>query len=36
MINRLFDTGRRCGMEMNVEKIKMMRIARQPSSIVLY
>jgi hypothetical protein len=30
MIDRLIENGRRYGMEMNVEKTKMMRISRQP------
>jgi hypothetical protein len=30
MIERLFEIGRCCGMEMNVEKTKVMRISRQP------
>jgi hypothetical protein len=33
MIDRLIETGRRYGMEMNVEKTKVMRISRQPSPI---
>jgi hypothetical protein len=32
-INRLIEIGRRYGMEMNVEKTKVMRISRQPSPI---
>jgi hypothetical protein len=28
MISRLIEIGRRCGMEMNVEKTKVMRISR--------
>jgi hypothetical protein len=31
MIDRLIEIGRRYGMEMNVEKTKVMRISRQPS-----
>jgi hypothetical protein len=31
MVDRLIEIGRRCGMEMNVEKSKVMRISRQPS-----
>jgi hypothetical protein len=33
MIDRLIEIGRRYGMEMNVEKTKVMRISRQPSRI---
>jgi hypothetical protein len=33
MIDRLIEIGRRSGMEMNVEKTKVMRISRQPSPI---
>jgi hypothetical protein len=33
MINRLIEIGRRYGMEMNVEKTKVLRISRQPSPI---
>jgi hypothetical protein len=33
MIDRLTEIGRRYGMEKNVEKIKVMRISRQPSPI---
>ena len=33
MIDRLFGIGRCYGMEMNVEKTKVIRISRQPSSI---
>jgi hypothetical protein len=33
MIDRLIETGRRYGMEMNVERIKVLRISRQPSPI---
>jgi len=33
MIDRLFEIGRCYGMEMYVEKTKVMRILRQPSSI---
>jgi hypothetical protein len=31
MVDRLIETGKRYGMEMNVEKTKVMRISRQPS-----
>jgi hypothetical protein len=31
VIDRLIEIGRRYGMEMNVEKTKVMRISRQPS-----
>jgi len=31
MIDKLIEIGRRYGMEMNVEKTKVMRISRQPS-----
>ena len=30
MIDKLIETGTYCGMEMNVEKTKVMRISRQP------
>ena len=30
MIDRLIETGRRCGIEMNVEKTTVMGISRQP------
>ena len=30
MIDKLIETGRYYGMEINVEKIKLMRISRQP------
>jgi hypothetical protein len=33
MVDRLIETGRRYGMEMNVEKTKVMRISRQPYPI---
>jgi len=33
MIDRLIDTGRCCGMEMNVKKTKVKGISRQPSSL---
>jgi hypothetical protein len=33
MIDRLTETGRRYGMEINVERTKVMRISRQPSPI---
>jgi hypothetical protein len=33
MIGRLTEIGRRYGMEMNVEKTKVMRISRQPSPV---
>jgi hypothetical protein len=32
-IDRLTEIGRRYGMEMNVERTKVMRISRQPSPI---
>jgi hypothetical protein len=35
VIDKLIEIGRFCGMEMNVEKTKVMRIARQPSPIKL-
>ena len=35
MIDKLIETGRYCGMEMNVEKTKVMRISRQPSQITI-
>jgi hypothetical protein len=31
MVDRLIEIGRHYGMEMNVEKTKVMRISRQPS-----
>jgi hypothetical protein len=31
MVDRLIEIGRRYGMEMNVEKTKVMKISRQPS-----
>jgi len=33
MIDRLTENGRCYGMEMNVEKTKVMRISRQPSPV---
>jgi hypothetical protein len=30
MLDRLIETGRSCGMEMNVEKTKLMRTSREP------
>jgi hypothetical protein len=33
VLDRLIETGRRYGMEMNVEETKVMRISRQPSPI---
>jgi len=33
VIDRLLEMGRCCGMEMNVEKIKVMRISKQPAPI---
>ena len=30
MFDRLIETGRSCGMEMNVEKTKLMRTSREP------
>jgi hypothetical protein len=33
MIDRLAEAGRCCGMEINVEKSKVMRISRQPSLV---
>jgi len=33
LIDRLIEVGRRCGMEMNVENPKIMRISRQPSPV---
>jgi hypothetical protein len=33
MSDKLIETGRYCGMEMNVEKAKVMRISRQPSPV---
>jgi hypothetical protein len=33
MIDKLIETGRCYGMEMNVEKTKVMRISRQPSPV---
>ena len=31
--DKLIETGRCCGMEMNVEKIKVKRISRRPSAV---
>jgi hypothetical protein len=33
VIGGLIEMGRRCGMEMNVEETRVMRISRQPSPI---
>ena len=33
IIHKLIEIGRCCGMEMNVEKTKVMRISRQPSPV---
>jgi hypothetical protein len=35
MIDRVIEIGRCCGMEMNVEKSKVMRISRQPFPVKL-
>ena len=35
MIDKLIETGRYYGMEMNVEKTKVMRISRQPSPVTV-
>ena len=35
MIDKLIETSRYCGMEMNVEKTKVMRISRQPSPVTI-
>ena len=35
MIDKLIETGRYNGMEMNVEKTKLMRISRQPSPVTI-
>ena len=35
MIDKLIETGRYYGMEMNVEKAKVMRISRQPSPVTI-
>ena len=35
MIDKLTETGRYYGMEMNVEKTKVMRISRQPSPVTI-
>jgi hypothetical protein len=35
MIDKLVETGRCCGMEMNVEKTKVTRISRQPFPVQL-
>jgi len=35
MIDKLIETGRYYGMEMNVEKTKVMRISRQPSRVTI-
>ena len=35
MIDKLIETARYYGMEMNVEKTKVMRISRQPSPVTI-
>jgi hypothetical protein len=35
MINRLIEIGKCYGMEMNVEKTKVMRISRQPNPVTI-
>ena len=35
MIDKLTETGRYYGMEMNVEKTKVMRMSRQPSPVTI-
>jgi hypothetical protein len=35
MIDKLIETGRYCGMEMNVEKTKVMRISRHSSPVTI-
>jgi len=35
MIDKLIEIGRCCGMEMNVEKTKVMKISRQPSPVTI-
>jgi len=35
MIDKLIEIGRCCGLEMNVEKTKVMRISRQPSLVTI-
>jgi hypothetical protein len=35
MIDKLIETGRRYGMEINVEKTKVMRISRQPTPVAI-
>jgi len=35
MINKLIEIGRCYGMEMNVERIEVMRISRQPSPVTI-
>jgi hypothetical protein len=35
MIDKLMEIGRCYGMEMNVEKTKVMRISRQPSPVTI-
>ena len=35
MIDKLIEIGRHCGVEMNVEKTKVMRISRQPSPVTI-
>jgi hypothetical protein len=35
VVDKLIETGRCCGMELNVEKTKVMRISRQPFPVKL-
>jgi hypothetical protein len=35
MIDKPIEIGRCCGMEMNVDKTKVMRISRQPSPVTI-
>jgi hypothetical protein len=35
IIDRRIEIGRCCGMEMNVEKTKVMRISRQPTPVTI-
>jgi hypothetical protein len=35
MIDKLFESGRCYGMEINVEKTKLMRISRKPSPVTI-
>ena len=35
MIDKIIEIGRGCGLEMNVEKTKVMRISRQPSAVTI-